>query len=54
LQHFRLILAAGGNLVDALFTIGVLDFAERAINFKMSHNILLNNIKMGVYHGGSA
>jgi len=28
--------AAGGNLVDVLFRIAVLDVTERAINFKMS------------------
>lgn len=32
-----------------LFRIAVLDVTERAINFKMSHNMLLDNIKTLVF-----
>ena len=45
LQCCCFIPAAGGNVVDVLFRIAVLDVTEGGINFKMSHNILLDNSK---------
>jgi hypothetical protein len=39
-------------LVDVLFRIAVLDVSERAINFKMSRNILLDNSKTLVFMWG--
>lgn len=36
-------------MVYVLFRIAILDVAERAINFKLSYNILLDNSKTVVF-----